>query len=215
MTEFSLAAYFIAGSTAVSGAFGSGDTNIKSHIISHPAVVEIIAGNSDAQDRITDGLDRIIKTPQIERYHYNVALAVEMLYAANSHLPAVTPKAVILGFTEDYLPALEAMNMPVLHHAVDVLAWGQEVSLPVPVGRWDDVTGQYYFDAAARKAALAEMSAIGNVSQAIEKAEKANPDAFENCDPEDVEHLLEFFQSLLNEADRQGMDIALFRHGGV
>ncbi len=69
-------------------------------------------GGTAAEERIVNGLDRILGNARIETYHYNVALATEMLFAAYGAQPDSKQSATILGYTEDCLPALEAMNMP-------------------------------------------------------------------------------------------------------
>lgn len=215
MTEFTLSAYLISGATAVSGAFGSDDPAIKTYVLTQTAPLIAQAGGAAAHERISDGLDRILSSASIANYHYNVALATEMLFAAYGTLPDSHRGATILGYTEDCLPALEALQMPTLRRAMDVLAWGQEVTLPVPIEAWDDVTGQFYFDAPAQTVALAEFARLGNISKAVAALETSHPDAMSDCDSSDLEWTLEFFAPVLAEAQSKSMDLVLFRHGGV
>ncbi|MFK7941001.1 MAG: hypothetical protein AB8B82_16595 [Roseovarius sp.] len=215
MTEFTLSAYLIASSTAVSGAFGAQDDAVKSHVMTQTAPLIERRGGSAGLERVTDGLDRILSTPRFETYNYNAALAVEMLYATYG-TPSQSPSTtVILGFTEDCLPALSALNLPSIHKAMDVLAWGHEVALPVPMDRWDDVSGQYYFDATAQIAALSELAGLGDIPNAVAVLEQGNAEVFDDCDPADLETQLMFLQPLLSEAQSRSLELALFRHGGV
>ncbi len=102
-----------------------------------------------------------------------------------------------------------------LHRAMDSLAWGREVTLPVPIRAWDDVTGQFYFDAPAQASALAEFARLGDIPQAVTALDSTHPDALSECDPADLEWTLEFHLSVLSEAQDKSMDLVLFRHGGV
>lgn len=215
MTEFTLSAYLISGTTAVSSAFGSNDPAIKTHVLTQTAPLIAEFGGPTAQDRISNGLDHILSTPTIATYTYDVALATEMLFAAYGTQPDSHQAATILGFTEDCLPALEALQMPTLHRAMDILAWGQEVILPVPIKAWDDVTGQFYFDAQSQAAALSEFARLGDIFEAVEVLDDTHPDLFDECDPADLEWTLEFYEAVLGEAQNKSMDLVLFRHGGI
>lgn len=215
MTEFSLASYLVAGTVAISGAFGSHDTSTKEYVLSKAAPIIEDFGGDEGRERVADGLDRIIANPRIERYHWHVALATEMLFAAYGTRPTNAANISVPGFTEHFIEPSKALGLPAIAEALDVLAWSQEVRIPVPVDKWDDVTGQFYFDKAKVEDALAELKALGPLSTAIEALEKKQPDMFENCEPDDLERLLIVFSSVLNEAKSADAELAIFRHGGV
>lgn len=214
MTEFTLAAYVIAGTATISGAFGSNDSAIKQHVLEKTAPIIAAFGGAEGRDRIADGLDRIIASHRIEKYHWHAALATEMLFAAYGTRPN-PDGATLTGFTEDYVAPVKALGLPALAEALDVLAWGKEVHIPVPIEKWDDVTGQYYFDRQKVTAALGEIQSLGSITDSIEELYDKKPETFGDLDPDDVEHLVKSLSAMLSDTKSADAEIAVFRHGGV
>lgn len=215
MTEITLTSYLVAGTLAISGAFGSQDAALKQEVLTRTARQIAQFGGGQGRDRVADGLDRILASKEIERYHWHVALATEMLFATFGRPPARSATLTLPGFTEDFIAPLEALNLASLARAMTVLAYGQEVALPVPIRKWDDVTGQYFFDRAKRQVALAELDAIGDIKTAVAALKTRQPDAFKDCDPEDLVSLLTRLREVLSQAEAEDAEIAIFRHGGV
>lgn len=215
MTEITLTSYLVDGTLAISGAFGSQDAALKQEVLTRTARQIAQFGGSQGRDRVADGLDRILASKEIERYHWHVALATEMLFATFGRPPARGATLTLPGFTEDFIAPLEALKLGAIAQAMTVLAYGQEVALPVPIRKWDDVTGQYFFERAKRQAALAEFDAIGDIEATVAALETRQPDAFDNCDPEDLMSLLTRLCEVLTQAEAEDAEAAVFRHGGV
>lgn len=214
MTEFTLAAYVIAGTATISGAFGSNDPSIKAHVLEKTAPIVSQFGGDEGRERVADGLDRILANKRIEKYHWHVALATEMLFAAyGTRLDS--DGTTLMRFTEDYIAPVTALGLPSLAEALDILAWGKEVRIPVPIDAWNDATGQYYFDRQKVTVAFGELKALGNIRKATTELYKEQPDVFGELYPDDVEHLVESFAAMLRDAQAKGADLAVFRHGGV
>jgi hypothetical protein len=214
VTEFSLAAYVIAGTTTISAAFGSSDASIKAHVLEKTAPIVSQFGGDKGRERVADGLDRILASKRIEKYHWHVALATEMLFATyGTRLD--TDGATFVRFTEDYIASIKALGLPSLAEALDILAWGKEVRIPVPIDKWDDVTGQYYFDRQQVTVAFGEIETLGNIRKAITGLYKKQPDVFGEIYPDDVERLVQSLAAMLQDADAKGAELAVFRHGGV
>jgi hypothetical protein len=215
MTEFSLASYLVAGTVAISGAFGSHDMTIKDHVLAKTAPIIAEFGGEEGRNRIADGLDRILANPRIEKYHWHVALATEMLFAAYGTRPAKAANVSFPGFTENFIEPVKALGLPTIAEALDILAYSQEVRIPVPIDRWDDVSGQFYFDRPKIIAALGELKALGPISAAVDGLKRKKPEMFSACEPDDLQTLLESFSAVLGAARSANAELAIFRHGGV
>lgn len=216
MAQFTLTAYPIADMRNIQAAFGSNDPAIKTKVMTRAVSAISQTANAPAlSDRVADGLDQILAQPRIENYNYNLALATEMLCLTFGQDPGPDHRTTIFGYTEGCLPALQALGMNGLHHAMNTLAWGQDVALPVPITHWNDVSGQYYFDASAIGSAQAELQAIAPIDASLLRLETDQPNLFDDCEPEDLEQILRFFDKVLGHAASQGAQLAVFRHGGV
>ncbi|MGI2031140.1 hypothetical protein ACRQ1B_01980 [Rhizobium panacihumi] len=214
MTEFTLTAYVVAGTASIFSAFGSQDAGIKAHVLEKAAPIIADFGGDEGRARVADGLDRILASKRIEKYHWHVALATEMLFAAYGTRPE-PDGAVLMRFPEDYIEPVKALGLPSLAEALDVLAYSREVRIPVPIDKWDDVSGQYYFDREKVTVTFGEIEALGNVSKAIDRLYDEKPEVFGDLDADDVRHLVESVSSMLSSAKAAGADLAVFRHGGV
>lgn len=214
MTEFTLAAYIIAGTTTISGAFGSHDPSIKEYVLEKTAPIVSEFGSIERHEYVSDGLDRIIASKRIKKYHWYVALATEMLFASygKRHEPGV---ATFVHFTDDYIAPVRALGLTSLAEALDVLAWGKEVRIPVPIDDWDEVTGQYYFDRQEVTFAFGEITGLGNIREGVNRLYEKQPDVFGELYPDDVEHLVESLSGMLSDAKAADAELAIFRNGGV